>query len=1856
MANNTNWFWTTQRAYGSYGNPTIYNLGASTTPALSGWSYHYVDYLGYVYSNYSKSSYCYLRFAYYWDVSNINQAKCKIRLELVERQHYLMVNSQYSVRLNFYTGYSKNAVCNYQDSITYTPSGLKISNVKHILDNYVNLINIPGYTYVNSGKYRNRTQQYVYYNGAGLNNPSSVCGPTLARTVDNHPNSGFSRNIANHVIILAEQEVTVGYNSSGIASLNVYYDCMLNYALIFSGGKRGIIQHKSSFTIKSPQRPVKITGVSVRSTNSVTLKPKTISLTGLTNNSTKYNLSVTETASKSKTFGVKVTDYVSQTLEQPFTISPSSNVEGTVSVSSNNTSVLSIDTTSVNIKNSNNRKFKYTCKKPGTAVVTISGNGKTAKETFTVKSDDTIVWSSSNSNVVSVVDGKVTANAGRSGKATITAKCKSNSAVSKTLNIESLLKPKSYSVIADKMSMYPGETVRFRGKVNPISTDASKSVSAVYRPIDWTILNNNVTDTHTIVGWEDVLKSGTNKSGNFEVNFKLNSDTNTKDHILFNMRSAAYDAPDEDWGDLVDLEANKRIIIETPKIYLNTNHINLSIGDTTIVFVTTTPSNGNFTLDYDKSCLQVTRDKNRLTIKALKLGNTALRVIGNMTILSYMKQPVATLSVKVTDVRISSLLLSYVSNANVRKYDKSINVNSFTLRDESNVAIPSTINAANDGKTGESQIVTVKDFGYREFSAKDTNLKYTPSDARCKIIITSSDTSIVDIDSSNKNFNSNGDKYLGGNINLIYKKPGTAIITAKDSVTGLNSSITVTVQSDYSVSWAATPTNIVKVTNINTTKSKLEALPNINGKANLFAKVGECTKSITFNNHRLVDSIDIKPKSNGYYIGEKPEVVITFKPYVKGNPSKSASSTIINGSTIDVKSVKQSLSTHKINNENPNPFTFNNLTINKSHDTDKYEIVVHCNNRSEIGTINKAVTASHNIKVLAPTISVDPDIVDVKVSKTATMKVTTLPKNMEWTIPKIINATYENKFTDGKVIFTGKDRYVKQTYTITSKAPIMESYMSKATTDFSLIVSDNNLLTITQPKDQEYSLLPNNIAFTNRTDINDYDTKYVKKDDFDYDSDKTINVNTIMSFAECEKKITINYTPKVCTDTLVVSSSDTEIVDIKDGYSKELRPDYNGKIIIVLICRKEGKSTITLQSKNIRSVNTKFNVNVISNKNITIKPEDTTRFKGTEVVKVNKELEKHNHRSTFELITQHFDGSTYLKAIPEANTKIFARLKFITRLTPSKLDLYITDDKRSIVREISSFAKDKINVTALMEPNNSNNSNLQINKKYRLINYSYMYYDNGIGKSITSSNEVFRKNNENKLTDNFVFTIPTNIKADSYTITAQSEKNKTLKPSVKINVVQPDINIEGQVIDSKGNKYVDVYLANINDTNSKLVSQKDLIVDVIPSTQPYKIEPNTKNVQDGYSCKQDTKDRSIVKVVATPIRNLKTNSKNSASAINSVYKNNKAPNVSGVSFNVEYNGIIQTGRTIPKVKVNVFTLQYFGIPEILNVNIDNEIHYYSDTPKIIFKLPEYNDLDNLDEIEIKFKNGTFKFSENPELFSIYYNGNTKGHSIISSAIVDFKDNKNSGYCVFSPSKIVSDGDVLITFKATKFDNIPDASKKIKVKKKSLPTLPNIGDKIRLDTIKPYLNAIKDVLLPYLGENSNTIDRFGIDFNNLNFIGSTEKNKETAIKAMPFFKMLFILNKYLMDLKNKATFTNNKSNITPSNLSFESVRNMYVKQSSLISWYETYVDASSIYFKNSDEYLYTEFKRLMNIDLYNDYKDRKDLDNSYPVMVDDSNDFVGDISYGFENKFKSTDLYSKYTISPLTEIIKALKQF
>ena len=787
MANNTKWFWMwySDVKYNntSYVPSKVYDSNILT----SAWKYLSTATLGDNSSNKSQESYTYIRIGYYWDsVDKVNRtAKLHIQMELVEFQNYVCINNQSSLQLGM-------------NIVGHTT--MNKTKIKGIVEYKPYLMNVRGYTYANRGN--SFTDNYVVYTPNSSGYPYGYIGGNTGTFNNNY--GGKSRYIANHIIILDRQEATIPYNASGVASATINYDILFGYQIINSG-KKFNANGKGSFVVTdAPKIPTLLTGISIRATNSYNeLKPKSISLTGLTNNATSYNLEVTETTSKSKTFGAKVNDYIPHTFEQSFSVSPSTNVSGTVSVTSNNPNVLTINTPTVNIANS--KKFKCTCKNPGTAIITLSGNGKTAKQTFTVKTDNTFTWSSSSSKIVSVDNGKVTANARYNGKVTITAKSKGNTSLTKSLTINSLLRPTSYTITPDRYIMYPGETIDFRIKVNPFSSNESTSTASAFRGVDWIIANNNASER--VIYTKDVLKEGSSKAGDFNVQYKLTSDANTRDYIVCDVSASPNDS--ENWSYFTNLRTSMNIHISSPEIEFSKPSLDLSFGTTEKVKVITTPANGRYTLDYDKSFLEIVKDEDTLKIKALKTGNTTITATGNMTILPYMTQPTATLSVNVIDTMLTSLT-SNVTNVTHNLDYAWIFVGDLFSYESKYVKYGSSIYEFDISK--ESITVRNNEIFYTDVFLKfkpltncSLKLTYKPKQSSDTLIIYSEDNSVARIDyDDEQDYKSLNLEGLNGTAEISFdciKEGKTAIVVQSLSQPNIAVRVNVTVTADKFISW-----------------------------------------------------------------------------------------------------------------------------------------------------------------------------------------------------------------------------------------------------------------------------------------------------------------------------------------------------------------------------------------------------------------------------------------------------------------------------------------------------------------------------------------------------------------------------------------------------------------------------------------------------------------------------------------------------------------------------------------------------------------------------------------------------------------------------------------------------------------------------------------------------------------------------------------------------------------------------------------------------------------------------------------------------------------------------------------------
>jgi hypothetical protein len=475
-------------------------------------------------------------------------------------------------------------------------------------------------------------------------------------------------------------------------------------------------------------------------------------------------------------------------------------------------------------------------------------------------------------------------------------------------------------------------------------------------------------------------------------------------------------------------------------------------------------------------------------------------------------------------------------------------------------------------------------------------------------------------------------------------------------------------------------------------------------------------------------------------------------------------------------------------------------------------------------------------------------------------------------------------------------------------------------------------------------------------------------------------------------------------------------------------------------------------------------------------------------------------------------------------------------------------------------------------------------------------------------------------------------------------------------------------------------------TSTSPKSKQNVYVKTIPTTANFECKPTSNSTStEGYVVipKTDKSGNKVLEFTGNR-RNIDIDSK-----LTLDYSSNPKSN-DNIKFNelkVEYNGIKRDELQNPFATVRIYTGEHFGYPQILNsvvINNSNHLYYYGNSPKIIIELPKQNDFSFLKNIEIKLSNDKiYSMSKTNQYnyFSIYYNKKCSPSDIIkddaskfiNSAIFDYE---GYNYCVFSPSESDIRGctSLTVTFKSY-MSTVPDASTNVTLHKLNTLQLPKVGDPIALAPIQDYLTAISTIVKPYLTNGlidgkQYTLSNFfyglsiGVDgVLSTDALGKKAKKNDSSynefnnIRALPFFKLLFGLNRILFRLQDITTYGNQfKGRLTTSRadmfdfLTCKPVRNMFVNNKMIKDWYETYVLESSKQFNEPDKRLYENFLDLYGIELNSGVSL---TNNTYPIMVDDSKKTMGENR--LPNTYKDSIMYDDFTISPLKEIIKALEQ-
>lgn len=348
-----------------------------------------------------------------------------------------------------------------------------------------------------------------------------------------------------------------------------------------------------------------------------------------------------------------------------------------------------------------------------------------------------------------------------------------------------------------------------------------------------------------------------------------------------------------------------------------------------------------------------------------------------------------------------------------------------------------------------------------------------------------------------------------------------------------------------------------------------------------------------------------------------------------------------------------------------------------------------------------------------------------------------------------------------------------------------------------------------------------------------------------------------------------------------------------------------------------------------------------------------------------------------------------------------------------------------------------------------------------------------------------------------------------------------------------------------------------------------------------------------------------------------------------------------VSVNAQDKTLIITGNKIGKTvltavssytqshyedTLNIKVIKQFNAPEIYYPNkITGQLVYYTNHPKIVFKLPSLTEKLSVDDIFVNITafdksnkmvyDNTYSAFENSNLFSMAYEHTFENaEQLILNAI-----NSDSCYCVFSDinnnyydDESVSYIVATILFKSNS-SLCKDKFTTVTLFKALMPTLPKVNDyMLASDLISSYKALVNIVSQVYNSDYANMIS-------NISSLG----NKGDLISVYPFYIALNTFNTILKDIADKAHSCYNRDNVIPEYLSPTAVRLPYVTN----KLSEQYEDLPMILEAKTD----------------------------YPIMVDDSADYVYN-DENWINEFKNTNFYNEFTVSPLSEINKAISKF
>ena len=1172
---------------------------------------------------------------------------------------------------------------------------------------------------------------------------------------------------------------------------------------------------------------------------------------------------------------------------------------------------------------------------------------------------------------------------------------------------------------------------------------------------------------------------------------------------------------------------------------------------------------------------------------------------------------------KVTDIptidttSITSITLSSnsITNEIAPSHVKYTNIANTSVPQKVNAGQSITLKAVTDAYTNKERTVN--------FTVKPTTAKGNLTITTSNSAVASPKASTIDV-SKTKSFI------------LDLKKPGKTKITVK-SDSNKTASLDCTVTSKDTIAWSSSNTVIATVNN-----GVVQAKNGVNGYTVISAfPVGNTTASNKVQTNVLLPPNNISISSNKDYVypGETIGYTVTVEPFSSTNNAVRVASDYV-GTKWEVDAITRGHAadgvlnngaTKSSNQYNVN-YSFNNFVL----PTDYVCLKVN-------STYNTALTKELNTPVKAPTLDVDKTSIQVnKGGKGRTVTISTMPESSNSAFTYTYNRNYINVSKDKNVLtITGVNDSEGTDIVITGMMPILPT-MSKPSKTVTVKVGSAPITSLSTTSTLNTDLGIANLAFTQMDiPLQDYYSPEVVNDYGwnGYDNSR-YQINTIIETKAKEYTFDIRYAPNNASDTIYVSSSNESIVSIPNSF-KEIYTGNgtgNGTIQGKLVCHKAGNATITLKNED-NTISTTMLVRCTVNGNLLLSSDKSS------IVSINNTVQTTSNSGLgkgYLGITNEYNGIANLTVQSVVDRSKKQTLPFYCWLRPTSLEL--TSDKSNV------FIGDTINLGMILKPYNANNSMISTALELSLVTYTYK----------TDKGFVFKEETSNRtLTRNWTYTIPDleQFKGCKYFIISavSSVSGRVVSDELKISFNQEGVSLDGTQNDRN------LYLANTNN------SYKDYNISVTPSTSTVDLSNFTE--KDGFKATFTNWPKiTPLRVEGTEYRNLTKNGVEATKYDTAFPPNNpNVSNVKGKTLTVYYVGPITTGGTT-EIDVNVFTCEYFGYPKVINAtkiqatSNSYNLKYYGDKPKLVFQLPTNNDFTILDDIIIKMSdNTTYSFKQNSNCFSASYSSNKHEHDILTSAIVDYTYPKNSdngiAYMTFVPTNEVSNGNVTITYKS-KFDTIPDAYINVNLSKQTLPELPKVGSLIKLDEVKSLLKIVENVLQPYYNGDNKLFDKkssveliYGVTNSIINSLGKIGE----PISSMPFFKILFAMYATMSRLHDAISVIDVPGKI-PISLDYIKPRLMLTTDTTRYDWYETNVE---------------RLKKTVDIALDNDYSnlfDGKHLGTqhitgeNYPIMVDDSNDYVGIPELKIPNEYKDTNLYDEYTISPVAEIIKALQQF